>query len=144
MHRRNTTFKLPSSFLSKKCDPFSDASSIRSSFLEVMKIGNWLSAMSWILWGRGCSSWDTKCLTFSQALLISLKIFCTSLHSTMFLVMKTWWRWSHVWSSSPSTFFPVFSVRAAPSSGVSSSKSPILSTIDWKKNLNKMTEAFSN
>lgn len=144
MHRRNTTFKLPSSFLSKKRDPFSDASSIRSSFLEVMKIGNWLSAMSWILWGRGCSSWDTKCLTFSQALLISLKIFCTSLHSTMFLVMKTWWRWSHVWSSSPSTFFFVFSVRAAPSSRVSSSKSPILSTIDWKKNLNKMTEAFSN
>lgn len=83
-------FKLPSSFLSKKHGPFSDASSIRSSFFEVMKTGNCLSPISWILWGRGCSFCDTKCLTTLHALLISLKLFCTSLHRTTFLVMKIW------------------------------------------------------
>lgn len=127
------TFKLPSSFLSKKQGPFSEASSIRSSFLEVIKMGNWLSPRSWILLGRGCSSWDTKFLATSQAWLNSLKFFWTSLHSTTFFVIKTWWRWSYHWPSSSSSSFSAASAGAASSSDVSSSESSFSSTMHYKK-----------
>ena len=118
------TFKLPSSFLSKKHGFFNEASNIRSSFLDVMKMGNWLSLISCILLGSGWSSVDTKFLATSQAWLSSLKFFWTSLHRTTFFVMKIWWRWSYncpsssfsSWSSSPSA------TGSASSSGASSSE----------------------
>lgn len=128
------TFKVPPSLLLKKHGPFSEASSIRSSFLKVKKMGNWLSPRSWILWGRGCSSWDTKCLSTSQVWLSSLKFLCTSLHSTTFFVMKTWWRWSYNLSTSFS--FSASSAGVAFSSDMSSWKSFSSSKI-YRKNEKK-------
>lgn len=129
---------LPAFLLSKKHGPFSDASSIRSSFLKVIKMGNWLSPMSWILWGRGCSSWDIKCPATLRVRLNSLNFLCTSLHNTLFLVMKTWWRWSYNWSTS----FSFSSVEAAIFSEVSSSKSLISSTIYYRNFLKVLSNVL--